>query len=99
MAVKESDIETFDMGSVHIGIGHDDDFVVAQFIQIELLPYSGTDSHNQTFEFIRFDDLVYPGSFSIEDFAEERENRLEFAVTAVFGRPSRRISLNYKQLG
>ena len=38
LAVEKGEQQGADMGAVHVGIGHDDDLVIAQFFQIKFLP-------------------------------------------------------------
>src|SRR5271155_2433485 len=51
LAVKEGKQKRPDMGPVHVGVGHDDDFVVAQLIGIDLLPSdAGAKRRNQVYD-------------------------------------------------
>ena len=38
------------MRAVHIGIGHDDDLVVADFVQVEILAIAAADRGDQRFD-------------------------------------------------
>ena len=73
------------MGTVHVGIGHDDDLVVAQLVNIELLAYAGAQAHHQGIELVVAVDLVRPGLLHVEHLAPHGQNGLEPAVPAVDG--------------
>ena len=40
-AEEEGEQQGADVGAVHVGIGHDDDLVIAQLVQVELVPDAG----------------------------------------------------------
>ena len=42
-AVEQRQKQCRDMGTVHVGIGHDDDLVIPQLVQVELLPDADVD--------------------------------------------------------
>ena len=84
-----------DMGTVHIGVRHDDDLVVAQFFQIEIrLFHSCTQGGDDESDFLAFEDLVKAGFFDIEDFPFKRKYGLKTAVPRLLGGTSGRIPLD-----
>ena len=88
------------MRAVHIGIGHDDDAVVAKFFQIEFFfADGGAQRGNQGGHFLAGEHFFEAGFFHVENFALQRQDSLEFAVAALFGRAAGRVALHQIQLG
>ena len=73
------------MGPVHVGVGHDDNFVVAEFFRVKLLPDPRPQSGDDGAEFVIAIDPVSPGLFHVEHFAPQGENGLEPGVPALGG--------------
>ena len=74
------------MRAVHVGIGHDDDAMVAQFGGVEVVfADAGAERGDQGADFRRAEHFVEAGFFDVEDFAFERQDGLEFAVAPLFG--------------
>ena len=61
------------MGAVHIGVGHNDNFVIADFFQLHLAfahprAYGG----DYGSDFLVGEDFVKAGFFDIDDFSPQR---------------------------
>ena len=84
------------MGAVDVGIGHENDFTVSQFIIFEFGLNPGSQGGNDVFNFRIGVNLVLGGGFDIEYFAPDRQNRLGFPVTCLLAGTSRRISFANK---
>ena len=63
--VEERQQQGGDMGAVHIGIGHDNDFSVPRFADIEIFPDSAAESCNHIFDFITGQHTVQTGFFYV----------------------------------
>ena len=75
-----------DMTAIHIGVGHDDDFMVTRLVGIEFIaPDTRTDRGNQSPDFRRGQHFVKPRAFDVQDFTAQRQNRLILARTSLFG--------------
>ena len=103
MAEQEGQDEGLDVASVHIRVTHDDDFVVAEFGQIEgplvfFSPYRDTQGGVDVFDLLVVEDLVLHGLFHVEDLASKWHDGLEHAVAALLGCATCRIALDKKQL-
>ena len=59
------------MGAVHIGIGHDDDLVIAELIGVELVPDPGPQSRDDRLELVVAVHLVGAGFLHIEHLAPQ----------------------------
>ncbi len=46
MPEKEGQQQGFDVSAVHVGIGHDHDFAIAEFFKIKFVPDSGSQRLN-----------------------------------------------------
>ena len=57
------------MGSVYIGIGHDDDLIVAQLGDIKIIVNSRAEGGNHGPDLRVAVDLVQPGLLHVEDFS------------------------------
>ena len=92
------------MASVDVGIGHDDDLVVAEFLQVERLAVLlGADRHAQRREHV-LDLLVLPHAvllrlLDVQDLTAQRHDGLEIAVAARFGRAACRVTLDEEDFG
>ena len=87
------------MGSIDVGIGHDDDLVIAQFRQIEIVADAGPQCGDQGADFDRRQHLIEPRPLDIQDLTLERQNRLILAVAALLRRPASTVALDQEQFG
>ena len=75
-----------DVASVHVGVGHQDDFAVAQFGGIEIFfADAGAERRDHGANFFVPQHLVVARFFDVENFSLERKDRLEAAVASLFG--------------
>ena len=86
LAEEEGEEQRADVGAVDVGVGHDDEFAVAQFFDIEI---GGADAAGQGLDdgadFLVAEHFVDAGLFDVEDFAFDGEDGLEDAVAAALG--------------
>jgi len=95
LAVEKGQEQGADMRSVHVGIGHDDDLVVADLLDVELvLADTGADCGDQRANFVVVQDLVEAGLFNVQNLAAQRQNGLKFAIAALFGRAAGAVALD-----
>ncbi len=88
------------MGAVHIGIGHDDDAVVAQLVDIEFLAADATtQGGDQGAHLGGGQHLVEAGLFHIEDLALEGQDGLGAAVAALLGGAAGGVTLHQVEFG
>ena len=82
------------MGTIDIGIGHDDDAVITQFVWVELLPTdTTTQGRYQGTDLGRRQHLVEPGLLHVQYLALQRQDSLGAPVPALLGRPTSGITL------
>ena len=95
LAEEEGEQQGEDMGAVHVGIGHDDDPVVAELGNIEVvLADAGPHGGDQGADLLGGEHLVEAGLFHVEDLPLEGQDRLEFPVTPLLCAASGRIALH-----
>ena len=70
------------MAAVDIGIGHDDNLVVTEFLDIEVFAYAGAKGSDHGTDGVGIQDSVKACLFDVQDLAAERKDSLETAVTA-----------------
>ena len=88
------------MGTVDIGVGHDDDLVVAQLADVEIIAAdAGAKRGDERADLGGGQHLVEAGALDIEDLAAQRQHRLVLAVARLLGRAAGRIALDDEQLG
>ena len=88
-----------DMAAIHISIAHHDNPSITQPGQIETLTNPGAQCRNQGLYFVVCQDFIQAGTFRIQDFPSQRQNRLEMPVSALFGAAACRVTLNDVQFG
>src|SRR5450631_527138 len=94
LAVEKRQQQRSDVRAVDISVGHDDDAVIAQLVDVVLvLAEARSQRGDQGDDFLRADQLLEPGALDVEDLAAQRKDRLELAVAPLLGRSARRIAL------
>src|SRR3989344_884153 len=99
VAVEEGEQQGADVRAVHVGVGHDDDAVVAQGGDVELLTDVGSHGDDEIPEFVVAEHLVEARALDVQNFSAEREDGLEFAVPSLFGAAARGIPLDDVEFG
>ena len=100
LAEEERQQQRADMRAVDIGVGHQDDLVIAQLGQIEIVAAdAGAERGDQRADLLGAQHLVEARALDIEDLAAQRQHRLEFAVAALLGAAAGRIALDDEQFG
>ena len=100
LAVEERQQQRADVRAIHVGIGHDDDAVVTQFIGIKLfLADAGAQRGNQSGDFLAGQHFLETRFFYVENLTLQRQNGLEFTIAALFGRAAGGVTLHQIQFG
>ena len=74
------------MGAVHVGIGHQNNAVIAQLVGVVIvLADAGTQGSDQRGDFLRRHQFVEAGFFNVQNLALERQDGLELAVAPLLG--------------
>ena len=108
VTAEKSEQQCANVGAVHIGIGHDDDASVAELFDVEtafaILLCGGdanasADGCDEGLDFGILKDLVEAGFLDIDDFALDRQDRLESPVAALFRGAAGRVALDHIEFG
>ena len=95
VAEEEGQNQGADMRSVHIGVRHDDDAVVAELGDVEV---AGSDARaeggNHQPDFFGGEHLVEPGPLDVEDLSFERKDGLEATIPPLLGRAACGVALD-----
>src|SRR5690606_34160340 len=94
LAVEQGQQQGADVGAVHVRVGHDDDAVVAQFVDVEIRTDAGAQGGDQGSDLFAGQQAVKARLFDVQDLAAQRQDGLEFTVAALFGRAAGRVALD-----
>ena len=94
VAVKESQQKGLDVGTVRVGIGHDDNFVIVAVSQGKISPNTCTNGVNHGVDFLIFENVLHFGLLGVDNLTTQRQYRLELAVTPLFSGATSRISFD-----
>ena len=86
------------MGAVHVGVGHDDDALVAEVFLLELAATLDPQGQHQVGELLVLAQLVQAGGGDVQDLATQGQDGLGAAVARLLGRAAGAIALDDEQL-
>ena len=99
LAEEEGQQQRADVGAVDIGVGHDDDLVVAHLAEVELLgAEAGADGRDQRADLQVAQHAVDARLFDVQDLAAQRQDRLGLAVAPLLGGTAGRVALHDVEL-
>ncbi len=87
------------MGAVDVGVGHDDDLVVAQVVDVEPRAHAAAERLGEVGDFRVGAELRGGRAEDVEDLAAERQERLGLAVARHLGGAAGAVALDDEQLG
>ena len=83
------------MASVNIGIGHDDDFMVAQFFYVKVFSKAGSKACDYRLQLVVVHYFFRAHFLNVEHFSPKRQNGLDFWVASFLCGAARRVALDY----
>ena len=87
LPVEERQQQRADVRAVDVGVGHDDDAVVAQLVGVEVVDADATtERRDHRLDFVAAEHLVEAGLLDVQDLALDRQNRLKATIAALLGR-------------
>ena len=87
------------MRAVDVGVGHDDDAVVAKLLDIEVLGAdAAAERRDHRLDLVAAEHLVEPRLLDVQNLALERQDRLEAPIAALLGGPACRLALDDVEL-
>ena len=97
--VEEREHERANVRPVHVGVGHDDDPVVAELRQVELVADPGADHLHERLDLGVREHLVDPVLLGVDDLAAQREDRLVRLVARLLRGAAGGVALDDEELG
>ena len=99
VAVEERQQQRADVRAVDVGVGHDDDAVVAQLREVVVFACRcRAERRDQERDLLRREHLVEARLLDVQDLAVERQDRLDLPVAALLGRAAGRLALDDVEL-
>ena len=100
LPVEERQQQRADVGAVDVGVGHDDDLVVAQLSRRRSRRAdAGAERGDDVGHLLGRQHLVDARALDVEDLAADRQHGLELALAALLGGAAGRVALDDEQLG
>ena len=99
VAEEERQQQRPDVRAVDVGVGHDDDLVVADLPGVEVRRDPRSERRDEGPDLGRGEHLVEPRLLDVQDLAAQRQDRLGAAVAAHLGRAAGRVALDDEELG
>ena len=104
LPVEEGEEKGADVGAVHVGVGHEDDLVVAEFLEVEGslgIPGAdaGADGGDEGADLLVLEDLVEAGLLHVDELAADGEDGLELPVAALLGGAACGVTLDDVEFG
>ena len=99
LAEQQRQHERPDVRAVHVGVGHDDDLVVARVLDVELVAHAGAERGDERLDLVVLQDLVDPALLDVEDLAAQRQDGLGRAVAPLRRRAAGGVALDDEDLG
>ncbi len=100
LPVEERQKQRADVRAVDVRIGHDDDAVVTQLLEVVVvLADAGAQRGDQRQHFLARQHLVEARALDVQDLAFQRQDRLELAVAALLGGAACGVALDQEQFG
>ncbi len=87
LAIEEGKEQRANVGAVDVGVGHDDDFVVAAFGEVDFFADADADGLNHAADFLVGEDFIFARFVGVDDFAAEGKDGLVFAEAATLALP------------
>ena len=88
-----------DMRAIDISVGHDDDFFIAQPRLVIRASHAAPQRQHKVSDLLALLHFCGRSIGDVEDFTAQRQNCLIAPIAPLFGRATRTIALNNKQLG
>ena len=82
------------MRAVDVGVGHDDDLLVAQILLVKMRAGAAAERLDQIGELCVLRQLVLAGGRDVEDFAAQRQHGLGAAVARLLGRAAGAVAFD-----
>ena len=100
LPVEERQQQRPDVRAVDVRVGHDDDAVVAELLDVEVLGAdAAAERRDHRLDLVGAEHPVEARRLDVENLALDRQDRLEAAIAALLGRAAGRFALDDVDLG
>ena len=87
------------MLAIHIGIGHENDLVVASLLQVEIVADTGTEGRNHSLNLSIGKRSIEAGTLHVEDLTAQRQNGLAIWIAPLHCRTACGVTLHQINFG
>ena len=99
LPVEERQQQRADVRAVDVRVGHDDDAVVAELVDVEVLGAdAAAERRDHRLDFVAAEHLVEAGLLDVQNLALERQDGLEATIAPLLGRPACRLAFDDVEL-
>ena len=99
LPVEEREQQRADVRSVDVGVGHDDDAVIAQLRNVEVVAADAApERRDHGLDLVAAEHLVEARLLDVQNLALDRQDGLEPPIASLLRRPARRLSLDDVEL-
>ena len=84
LSIEEAKQQSPNMTAVHIGVRHDDDFLVPSLGQVLISTNAGTDRLNHRLNFLILQNLRFATLVRVDNFTSQRQDRLKVPHSTTF---------------
>ena len=95
--IEERQQQRANMASVNIGIGHADDFVIAELGFVKIRIHARTERGYHAFDFRIAENFVQTGFFNVQNLSAQRKDGLKMPVASFLGGTACGVALNDEQ--
>ena len=100
LPVEEREQQRPDVAAVDVGVGHQDDLVVAELLDVEAaLADAAAERGDERADLGAREHLVEARALDVQDLALERQDRLKLPVAPLLGRAAGAVALDDVELG
>ena len=98
LPVEERQQQRADVAAVDVGVGHEDDLVVAELVEVELVADAGADRLDQRLDLLVLEHPVEAGALDVEDLPADREDGLRARIARLLGAAAGAVALDDEEL-
>ena len=99
LAIEEGDQQRGDVRAVDVGVGHDDDALVAQILVAVARARAAAERLHQVGEFLVLLQLARRRAGDVQDLAAQRQDGLRVAVARLLGRAAGGVAFDQEDFG
>src|SRR5690606_8366778 len=98
LAIEEGHQQGGDMCAVNVGVGHDNDLLIAQILAPVFVAKAAAERLNEILQFLIGADFIVRGGGDVQDLAAKRQDRLRLPVASLLGGAAGAVALDNKEL-